>query len=132
MWSNQHLGRHFSPVCGMCGHVLMKLIAVLITTSIWHWWHFKVIGSKVPVTDSFSGGIIPIEGSALKTIWFLTGPFCLNIIYVSFWCVFCIFFSIGRSEFCCQYQCSWLPGKTRVRMTDYVLSEVINSALSLT
>ena len=34
--------------------------------------------------------------------------------------------------FGCQYQCNWLPGKTRLRMTYYVSSGTLNPTHSLT
>jgi len=48
------LGGIFSAISGMRGHILMKRITIiLVTRSIWHWCHFKVMSSKIKATDKY-------------------------------------------------------------------------------
>ena len=54
--------------------------------------------------------------------------------YGSFFCfsfVFLVYVVLCLIVFGCQYQCNWLPGKTRLRMTYYVSSGTLNPTHSL-
>jgi len=50
----------------------------------------------------------------LEPVGFMLGlGSCLCVCFVCYlsWCL--LLFPFGCYEFCCQYQCNWMPGKTR-------------------